>query len=257
MAMRQQATNGTRFRRLVGAALRRWSFVFIACTSLIGLPAEAGDLIGKVTASDGRPMPNVSIDLIGNVTEEGRTRTAVYSTRTKGIGEFAFRDLPDGVYTVCADKPHDSMLNPCQWETKRYEVRISAEQRTPNIEIPVKFGRPLRITVDDPGEALTMTEAKRTPDSLIGLSVLDANGNEHEMRLDFDGKKTKDYVLTVPVDEPLQVVVNSFQAELKLAQGEQAKTPLTKNHHRLNVQLSSEEKVERILRLELAKAAKE
>src|SRR5580765_1784252 len=77
--------------------LRPFPILFLVLSAVPALAQQTGSINGKVTASDGSPLPGVTVEARSDVLPGPRV------TVTNSRGEYRFPTLPPGTYTVKFD----------------------------------------------------------------------------------------------------------------------------------------------------------
>ena len=114
-------------RRLVREQIPKWgsSIIIFFAVLLFAMNASAqqvGEIVGKVSGSDGMPLENVAIEAKGDVLPKPR------SSVSKANGNYRLQLLPPGSYQVTFTAPSG--------ETRSVNVAVNLDQKTPlNIQM--------------------------------------------------------------------------------------------------------------------------
>ncbi len=124
-----------------------------------------------------------------------------WSATTSSEGLFHLSGLPYGRYAFCVQAPLTSWLNPCEWDSTRPELEISATQRSVSKTIVLKRGASILVRVNDPATLLPQYEGEtrgaqvlvgvRSPKlmfQLVPVREKDSGGRNYEVVIPFDAE---------------------------------------------------------------------
>ena len=151
----------------------------------------AGSLSGTVTTPDGRAVPRALVLLrlqpgTGVAVPDFSVHTAANQQ-----GEFAFKTLPVGKYTLCPQAPGEDVVSPCDWVRQPPEVEI-LNGRAATSKLVMAKGLRVTIQVSDTGQILASNANRARPPS-ITVGVTTPHGflparpkNRATVRLDYE-----------------------------------------------------------------------
>ena len=168
-----------------------------------------GQILGTVKGDDGTALGGANV-LLQRTLSPGaslRERTQWASTASSG-GVFSFQFLPTGHYTLCAQMPSGSWLNPCEWGGSPAAVSVHVGSQPLNTSVILARGAELDIRVDDPSQLLTQNEGK-TPGAHLLLGVRSDALVFHAAFVTTQDSAGRNYSVTIPFAKPANLVVAS------------------------------------------------
>ena len=142
----------------------------------------AGQVFGSLKGEDGTAIAGGSVSLALLPPHAKRMAQTMWSAVTGAGGTFQFARLAEGRYSLCADLPRSTWLNPCQWGPQPVVVAVSAAQPVANVAIVMKRGAAVRVRVDDPNPLLSQHDGKTA-----GAHLLLGVGSDAHVFPDFNG----------------------------------------------------------------------
>jgi hypothetical protein len=158
---------------------------------------SVGHIQGTVNDDTGHPVAGG----YAVATIQSPTSHATFNTVTGPHGEFAFKDLPAGNYSVCVHVPGGPHLNSCQW-SQATQITVAAGQTTANQLITLVKGGLLQVRLDDPNEILAPTD-----DVMIGVYL--PSGLFQPLRLATSDAAGRTYDAAVPLSKDVRLSVHS------------------------------------------------
>ena len=139
------------------------------------------------------------------------------STQTAADGGFSFANLQAGIYLLCAQVPHGTLIDPCQWTKALPHVTLASSTATSSITLTMRSGHRLPVRVDDPQGLLSTHEGKTAGAHLL----IGVNGGYHfdSAAIDSTDSAGRNLSVLVPFDTPFSVSVQSRFFKLQDATG--------------------------------------
>jgi hypothetical protein len=167
----------------------------------------AGRVEGKIVTEDGQPVKGAYLVASQRPGSQGPV------ARKKGAasgadGSFSVQDVPPGIYTLCTQASDKELLDPCRWSAAPPSVTVGAGQTVTGLEIRLKQGVTLRVSITDPSKHLAAHEGKTAGAHLL-VGVFTADGVFHAAPKVTGGAAARVYSLVVPADTPLELSVYS------------------------------------------------
>ncbi|MBI1898773.1 MAG: carboxypeptidase regulatory-like domain-containing protein [Acidobacteria bacterium] len=192
----------------------------------------SGVISGTLRGEDGTAIVGGYVSMALRPPHPKRLRQTDWTAVTRAGGVFQFRGLNDGQYSLCAQVPGSTFLNPCEWGLQPVQVGLSPAQPIATVTIAMKRGAAVPIRMEDPGELLSQHEG-RTP----GAHVLIGVGNDGFAFLPAPvvsrDRTGRDHQVVIPFNSLVKLVVHSsfFQlsdaAGIALPKGRTTSIPLT------------------------------
>jgi hypothetical protein len=138
-------------------------------------------------------------------------------------GEFAFKNLPPGNYSICVHVPGGPHLNSCQW-SQATQVTVASGQTLANQTITLTKGALLQVRLADPNKILTPKD-----DVMIGVYL--PSGLFQPLRLAASDPAGRTYDAAVPLSTQVRLSVHSSHLLISDDQGKGlAPLPLPKGN---------------------------
>jgi hypothetical protein len=176
-------------------------------TLLYAFAQSVGHIQGTVNDDSGHPVPAA----YAVATFQSSNSHATYNTVTGPKGDFSFKNLPAGTYSICVHVPGGPHLNSCQW-SQTTQVTVAAGQTLANQTITLTKGALLQVRVDDPQKILTPAD-----DLIIGVYL--PSGLFHPLRLAASDATGRTYDAAVPLATQLRLSVHSSHLVIVDGQG--------------------------------------
>jgi len=189
--------------------------LFIGASSLSG---EAATISGNVVDSSNHAVASAIV----TISEEPASTSAPAamhgaSTQTATDGTFSFASLQAGTYLLCAQVPHGTLIDPCQWTTTLPHISVATSTSTSSITLTMRSGYRLPIRVDDAQGLLSANEGKTAGAHLL----IGVNGRYHfdTAVIDSTDSAGRNVSVLVPFDTSFSVSVQSRFFKLQDATG--------------------------------------
>jgi hypothetical protein len=180
---------------------------FFVLSNLVLSAQSVGHIQGTVTDDSGRPVAGG----YAVATVQSTTSHATYNGVTGPNGEFTFKNLPPGRYSVCVHVPGGPHLNSCQW-TQAPQFTVTAGQTLANQTITLTKGSLLQVRLADPNKLLTTTD-----DVMIGVYL--PSGLFQPLRLAGSDPTGRTYDAAVPLSTQVRLSVHSSHVVIVDDQG--------------------------------------
>jgi hypothetical protein len=158
---------------------------------------SVGHIQGTVNDDSGHPVAGG----FAVATLQSPTSHATFNAVTGPKGEFAFKNLPAGTYSICVHVPGGPHLNSCDW-SKAAQVTVAAGQTLANQSITLTKGALIQVRLDDPNKILTPKD-----DVMIGVYL--PSGLFQPMRLAGSDPGGRTYDIAVPLSTGVRLGVHS------------------------------------------------
>jgi len=197
----------------------------IAVFAALGPAIFAGTISGNVVDAANHPVASAIVTMSEGAASRS-TPPAFHggSTQTATDGSFSFTNLEAGTYLLCAQVPHGTLLNPCQWTTTLPQAALASATSTAEITLTMRPGYRLPIRVDDAQGLLNAREGL-TPGAHL---LIGANGRYHFEVANVDSTDAAgcNLSLLVPFDTPATITVRGGFFKLQDAAGNALGTAL-------------------------------
>ncbi len=158
---------------------------------------SVGHIQGTVNDDTGHPVAGG----YAVATIQSPTSHATFNTVTGPHGEFAFKNLPAGAYSICVHVPGGPHLNSCQW-SQATQITVAAGLTAANQLITLVKGGLLQVRLEDPHKILAPTD-----DIMIGVYL--PSGLFQPLRLASSDPTGRNYDLAVPLSKDVRISVHS------------------------------------------------
>lgn len=193
------------------AAMKKLSLVMIWIAPCLASEARmnfTGQVLGALKGEDGTAIVGGYVSMVLLPPHPKRLPRTDWTAVTGAGGTFQFRGLNDGQYSLCAQAPGSTWLNPCEWGSQAVRVVMSPAQPLATVTMVMKKGAAVSIRLEDPGQLLAQHDGK-TP----GADVLIGVGNDGSAflpaRVVSRGPNGKDLQVVIPFNSPVRLVVQS------------------------------------------------
>ncbi len=199
--------------------LSRASWLSAIANGVMLAPAVMGATIsGSVFDTSNRPVAS-AIVTISEEPASVSTPAAMHgaSMTTAADGTFSFANLNAGTYLLCAQVPHGTLIDPCQWTAALPHVTVTSPTSISSITLTMRSGYRLPIRVDDAQGLLSANEGKTAGAHLL----IGVNGGYHfeTAVIDSTDSAGRNVSILVPFDTSFSVSVQSRFFKLQDATG--------------------------------------
>jgi hypothetical protein len=178
-------------------------------------------------------VPSSSASLSGSVRDESDNPVqATVTIATQGLrqsaltasnGAFTFSNLKTGMFFVCAVPPPGTngayYVDSCLWQNQNsVYVPLAPGQIQQNVMVPIQHGYPLDIRVNDPS-ALLPAPIGNISANALAIHVIGPSGLAQPVPIASKSATSRDHILVVPYNTPLQLLIHSSNFALKDANG--------------------------------------
>jgi hypothetical protein len=216
---------------MTGAKITILAISALICRAQQLLPTPWGAVSGVLRGSDGSALSGASLTLTRTAASTGKAQRSRWTARSGDQGAFAFERLPEGQYTLCAQVPQDSWINPCEWGLQPTMVTISRGHRSAGVLVELAKGAAVQVRISDPKALLAQHDGKAGSHLLVGVSG--DSSVFHPASVVSQDVAGRSYQIVVPSGLPIRLIVSSsfFQlsdgAGIALARIGSTSIPLT------------------------------
>ena len=164
----------------------------------------AGSLTGTVTTPDGKAVRRATILLRLQPRTGVNLPDFTVHALASSQGDFAFRTLPVGKYTVCPQSPDDDVLNPCDWSRQPPEVEI-LNGAAATLKLVMAKGHRVSFQIND-AAGLVDANSKRAQPPSLSVGVTTPYGFL-PARTGTRSPTRKDYSIVVPYATPVDAYI--------------------------------------------------
>lgn len=200
------------------------SFLIVLVITSPGILAQeatgSGSISGVVKGSDGSAIAGANVAVHLKLTYPSRfgTPKTDWTTTTVSGGTFQLTGLASGSYTVCADVPGSTWLDPCRWNLSLPSVTISSASLHATVTITLTRGAALPVRVNDAAQFLPQHQGKaQGAGLLIGIS---SPGYIFRMLpILSQDSSGRNYQIVVPFNTQFTLVIHPSQYQVNDAAG--------------------------------------
>lgn len=193
--------------------------IWIFAQSLSFAQSGTASIKGTLLGQDGKPIGGAqvtaNVELARNkaLPQPIATGPTVATAKTAGDGTFTLDKLPAGMYTLCAQAPSATHLDPCHWSQIPPSVTVTAGQSITGYKFSLVQGAQFQVRLDDPKKLLSAPAGKYgVPHVLMGVTT--AAGQFYPVFVSGEDSTGKDHTLVIPANTNLRFTVYSKQVQL-------------------------------------------
>jgi hypothetical protein len=170
-------------------------------------------LLGAVSDERGNPVRGVRVSAArvsgAKLAEPFGYRFAISGSS----GGFELRNLPAGLYQLCAVASGGELLNPCEWSSNPPAAIVQPGQIRSDVSIVLRRGKAIQVRIDDLDKKF-----KRGPKGSVDEPVavwLVSPAGIHAVPVMAEDADGVNFSIAVPFQTPLQLDVRSGRFDLK------------------------------------------